>query len=557
MKNFICSYFFILIWVSPVFSQSQRNLPDSLKNKSLKELLSIAIKYEDSSLLNKSIFLAKKENNYQILADAYYTKAKNSTNQNRLHYADSIIALKKKIENFEYPSKAYYIKGYHLFQHLDYSQATDNFTEAYQSALSFENSDIIYRSSFALGLIKEELGSFRDANKIYKQNLDYIENSKGSRISNKDHLRTVYALANSYNLLKKYDSSFHYSEKGIHKAIATNEIAEYYNFILAYGLTLYFDGQYNRSLDSLRKAKFFYLQQDATNLALTNLYLAKNHLKLGENLKAETLLKAIDTIYQNSKDLRIRIAETYNLLIDHYKKTNDLESQLIYTNKLLNFNLLFYRNRTSLGKKLNDNYEIPKLEIEKIKILEKLEHKESTSAVLTYSLFFSLLIGLLFFISQSKKKKRYKNRLDKLLNDNEKRFKKTTPNNKQNLDLPTEVISSLDKELKKFEKSKKFIQSDLSLNQLAKQLNTNSKYLSKYINTTKETSFINYINTLRIEYCIDQLKSNVVYRKYTIRAIANEFGFNTAESFSKTFMKITGIKPSYFIKNLPDIENDQ
>ncbi len=36
-------------------------------------------------------------------------------------------------------------------------------------------------------------------------------------------------------------------------------------------------------------------------------------------------------------------------------------------------------------------------------------------------------------------------------------------------------------------------------------------------------------------------------------AIAEEAGFNTAESFSKAFFKKTGIKPSYFIKELTEL----
>ena len=39
-------------------------------------------------------------------------------------------------------------------------------------------------------------------------------------------------------------------------------------------------------------------------------------------------------------------------------------------------------------------------------------------------------------------------------------------------------------------------------------------------------------------------------RKYTIKAIAGEFGFNTSESFSKAFYKKHGIYPSYFLSRL-------
>ena len=39
-------------------------------------------------------------------------------------------------------------------------------------------------------------------------------------------------------------------------------------------------------------------------------------------------------------------------------------------------------------------------------------------------------------------------------------------------------------------------------------------------------------------------------RNYTIQYLADEFGFNSAESFSTAFYKKNKIKPIYFIKEL-------
>ncbi|MDT8418745.1 MAG: hypothetical protein RQ864_13160, partial [Lutibacter sp.] len=56
------------------------------------------------------------------------------------------------------------------------------------------------------------------------------------------------------------------------------------------------------------------------------------------------------------------------------------------------------------------------------------------------------------------------------------------------------------------------------------------------------------ISDLRIVYCIEQLKTNETYRKYSLKAIAFELGYNNAESFSKDFYRKTGIYPSLFIR---------
>ena len=95
-----------------------------------------------------------------------------------------------------------------------------------------------------------------------------------------------------------------------------------------------------------------------------------------------------------------------------------------------------------------------------------------------------------------------------------------------------------------------------TLRSLAKDFNTNTNYLSKIINHNKNSSFSNYINSLRIEHIIEILKTNSSIRKYTIKAIADEAGFSNSESFSKAFYKSKGIKPSYFIREMDKIKGN-
>ena len=112
------------------------------------------------------------------------------------------------------------------------------------------------------------------------------------------------------------------------------------------------------------------------------------------------------------------------------------------------------------------------------------------------------------------------------------------------------MVLSIIERLDSFESECNFTKKNLTLNKLAKTFNTNTAYLSKVINHYKNESFSSYLNNLRIEYAIQELKNNGIFRNYTIAAIAKEIGFNNPESFSKAFYKKTGIYPSYFIKQL-------
>ncbi len=55
---------------------------------------------------------------------------------------------------------------------------------------------------------------------------------------------------------------------------------------------------------------------------------------------------------------------------------------------------------------------------------------------------------------------------------------------------------------------------------------------------------------MRIDCIVKRLQTDQKLRKYTIKAIVTEAGFNSAEVFAKTFRKRIGIYPSYFIKKL-------
>ena len=85
---------------------------------------------------------------------------------------------------------------------------------------------------------------------------------------------------------------------------------------------------------------------------------------------------------------------------------------------------------------------------------------------------------------------------------------------------------------------------------LSKKTQTNSKYVSKIINFYKKKSATSYVNDLRIEYAIHRLKNDTLFRKYTIKSISNEIGYANSQSFATAFFKKTGLKPSYFIKEI-------
>ncbi|WP_264522538.1 AraC family transcriptional regulator [Flavobacterium sp. N2469] len=59
-----------------------------------------------------------------------------------------------------------------------------------------------------------------------------------------------------------------------------------------------------------------------------------------------------------------------------------------------------------------------------------------------------------------------------------------------------------------------------------------------------------YINGLRIEYIINLLQTEPIYRKYTYEALAQEAGFSSTQRFANAFLAKAGMPVSFFIQRI-------
>ncbi len=95
------------------------------------------------------------------------------------------------------------------------------------------------------------------------------------------------------------------------------------------------------------------------------------------------------------------------------------------------------------------------------------------------------------------------------------------------------------------ENDKCYLRSDLSLNELATLLGTNSSYLSRVINDMTGSNFNSYVNKFRIEESCRMLSGD---RRHvlSIEGIARSVGFNSKSAFNAAFKKYKGMTPSEF-----------
>lgn len=90
---------------------------------------------------------------------------------------------------------------------------------------------------------------------------------------------------------------------------------------------------------------------------------------------------------------------------------------------------------------------------------------------------------------------------------------------------------------------------NLSLNELAKQLEVHPNHLSQVINEKEKKNFYNYINTLRIKEFI-KLASMPENQKFTKSSLAFDCGFNSKSTFNKHFKAYTSKTPTEYFKSI-------
>ena len=128
--------------------------------------------------------------------------------------------------------------------------------------------------------------------------------------------------------------------------------------------------------------------------------------------------------------------------------------------------------------------------------------------------------------------------------------------NRNNFILEKYDSSNLDRNSSQelFEKVRKlfieehiFMESDISLNNIAEKLSASSREISQVINENEEQNFKEFVNQYRVEYA-KVLLNNSMYRNEKIATIAYDSGFGTVTAFNVAFKKKTGITPSAYRK---------
>ncbi|WP_343613198.1 AraC family transcriptional regulator [Flavobacterium sp.] len=458
--------------------------------------------------------------------------------------------------------------------------------EKYQQGmkLSLEIGDIIQIVKFKgnIALINEAVGNYQLAIKNLRQLNDFVDQNEGL-FSKEDFLNRKsninVSLGSSYenyfikNLDKKIllDSAEYFYKRAINYSqnFADNKITAK----LSLGNIYNWKGDYKAAEKTYYDILLYSRQNNQPDLTcVANYNLGDIYFTTKKYDKAIVFFKKCDSLAEITKSNNIDFLKSnyYQAKIYNLMKEPELayKHSKIYLDNYEQFQTKLNHEALEVNYKLGVN----DLTEEMVVIQEKYRYDVFLNKAL--KVFYVLLVvGIVFLLIKNIKDK---NKAHKKMNALIEEFKaniekKNNPElalvevhdeevfeteeihlKKENINLSIDEAkeNKIVEKLLALENKLEYLNADFTLPYVAKKIKTNTTYLSYVVNKRFGKSFGEYSNELKINYVINEMITNHMYRKYSTQAIAESVGFKNAVSFAKSFRKRTGVSPAQFANNI-------
>lgn len=559
MKNKFLKYIFVLFFPFPILFGSTDSLVNSIKrfdkneqiniyhkeikklfyvdNKRAEELsklsLDLAEELNDDSLIVYSQYflgLSYYFQDYWKLSAEYYEKALNND------WINSNLVLKSAIANnlgiaYEFLT--------------EYDKATKFYLQALKISNQMGDSLMIARANMNLGLLYIETKDFEKAVHEFEQSLPVL-----IKFNDKRNVANCYQNLGIANyILGNNDKGKENYLKSLKYAGEINDSVQISNIYFDYAGSLLNAGS-NREALNLYKKSLAYLKNEDKNASyfyviqkIGESYFKRNNVKLAEKylLESERALEKFDSkkwLSDNELILTKLYAKTGNWkkFNHHLELYNSLQTQILKKEEFRSLAEMHVRYDTDLKDK----------EIS----LQRVEIESQNQKLFFFSGIFVMLIIIIaiLWLMNRKIKERNKELLNKNIELSERWKKMQTCYLNYDYSKDESGESSLFARITKLlNEERVFTKKDLTVEDIAKKMGTNIKYVSSAIKAASEMNFNTFINTYRVEEAKLLLSDNNRIN-WKIEAISEECGFNNSTTFYQTFKKITGLTPASYRK---------
>ncbi|MFT4698175.1 MAG: AraC-like DNA-binding protein [Flavobacteriaceae bacterium] len=552
----IRNLFIFLVLIFTQLNTSAQNINDELSSSNTYEALLVLFnKYKSDSINAKQIAThyidkAKTEKDSIRIAKGYSYLSQISKASEALIYLDSTISITKNSQHLNFPGEGYLQKSNYLFNRGGFKESLKNAILAYHSAENKKNIDQQISALHQINKINELWGDYREALDAEFLAYNLLQENLSDALFSEHYLYALEGIGKSYVRLKKSDSALIYFKKGINESLKRKDSSSYYAFVSRTGMALYVKEQYKAALDSLKKGDINREMYNNSYLPFYYFYVGASYYGQSKKEKGVSYFNKIDSIYESNNTLHPELPLLYDQLVNYYQEQGNKEKQLEYLYKLVAIERVIGNKINSIKDETENEYVIPILLKDKEDLIEDLNKENKESKLLSWGIFSLFIISLFILIYYIKRQQKFRKRFE-LLISNQKEEKTKDIDLEDNINgVSIHIIQGILDQLDQFEAQNKYLSQDITLVKMSKSFKTNSTYLSKVINLKKDKNFSQYLNDLRVDYFMEEVKTNEKFKKFTIKALANECGFKSAESFSKAFYKKHGIYPSYYLNQL-------
>ena len=564
MHKFI--FFFILLVTAPaVFSQNLSELEIKRTRSIQEQLIS-----DPEKAYTAALEISKSKNQLFSFFGKYYVANYFYNKSEFTHSKELLITLIDNIEKSDdfKSSKVYQDligmcvnKLFYIHKNLGEYDLSLYYLDKYKKSVSNNHFNEQY------GSIKVAMGDYINGIALLKRELKTTPHLKlgvgEKKIMNKK------LFADKYNIIGEAYQKYYIQSK---KTVLLDSANYYFNVAATMMLQDNFYLEYTKALLSMREAKSAALA--GNYLKSLSLYRKrKKYPIIHDNIRTEQLfdlgmadcfhhLKQVDSAlfyckkyiknYQITKVSKENLLMAYNIMTQCYSEKNDNKNAYLYAQKSLE---LIQSIGGIKNKSLNflHNYDLNKIKEESNSIIASKNYfKISLFSIL---IVLSFVIFSFYYYYKLQKEKHY--RFLKIIQNlkesktseiRNQQINKIEAQHKQIID--EELIEKIGLGLKKLEQKETFLDPNFKLAFVAKKLNTNTAYLSQYLNQIMQKTFSEYTQELRIQYVLQKLSDAPYFRKYTLQAIAEEVGYKDANTFVRVFKKQTGLTPNYYIEKL-------
>ncbi|MDP9956596.1 AraC-like DNA-binding protein [Epilithonimonas hungarica] len=559
--SFLFALFFNFFSAHKINTDSLRNLDyQSLKNKFYKY-------YDDDQTVQSNtiahyyLLKAKKEKNQLQIGEGYILLHFNKDFPTALCYLDSLTKITKNITSNLYPARTFLMKGNLYYKYDNLKEALDNYILALKYAKEQNDEQQVEFANLNIAYLNSYIGKNIEAAKIFRHYLYSSDKTKDEYQHNQNRV----SLINCYLEINKLDSA----NILIHEALESS-LNNKYNinqYIYLSGVYNLKTSNYKDAIINLRKSLSYFSNVNGGIDNYVLYYLGKSYQGLNDKENTVKYFKQLDSNVQKENNTSfLELREVYIYLIDYYKEKGNKEKQLYFIDRFLIVDKKLDEQFKYLSVELSKKYDVPNLLKEKEDIISELRTRKLISSVVILILC-PLLIFLAIALYISKKTERKHQRiaqdLIRSLNDNpandlnssmdlitENKSIVKKDNEPLSKVVPEDIAQSILVDLQRFEERKSYLKKGITLNSLAKNIKTNTAYLSEVINSHKEKNFSTYLNDLRIDYALVKLVKDKSFRSYKLSVIAEELGYNSEQAFYLAFKRKTGTTLSTYIREI-------